>query len=183
MRPKIIFLAIILAAILVSLAFWLKKKSALNSLGSSATVPQTQVQAVSNLPTRPPEQVKPVQPVLTDQEKQAAEKAKKTADKQAVEKAIEEINKAIVDAGPTAIPTMIEKLSDSHKEVWSAAVEGLIALDDRTAIPRMMEMIEQVTDIEEKAAIKKAADVLALPSITELNEQEAARIREKIKTK
>lgn len=58
-------------------------------------------------------------------------------------------------------------LENPERKVRAAALEDVLMLDNRAAIPRLKYLATRIDDADEKEALLDAADHLALPSLTE----------------
>ena len=78
---------------------------------------------------------------------------------------LDKIKEALLDGGadPHLVEAIREQLSHPEAEVRKAAVEALMHLNDRGAIPKLKEALARVQDSREKASIMDAIDYLEIP--------------------
>jgi len=94
-------------------------------------------------------------PALLSEQQRAAE----------VEKQLDEIRGLVVDGStdPAARSLLLEKITHAEPAVRSAALQGVVALNDSNAIPRLEEAEQVVENPREKVAIMDAIAYLKLP--------------------
>jgi hypothetical protein len=120
--------------------------------------PGAAVRTVAADQSKPPvTQEPPVTQVVAttpDQDRQAA-----------IQKELDKINDALLDGGadPKLVEGVREQLLNPEPEVRKAATETVRQLDDRGAIPKLQEALQNVEDVREKAAILDAIEYLQTP--------------------
>ena len=83
----------------------------------------------------------------------------------AIEKDMDKLNEALIDGGSDQklVEAVRERLFHSDAEVRKTAVETLMHLNDRAAIPKLNEALAKVEDAREKVAILDAIEYLQTP--------------------
>ena len=75
---------------------------------------------------------------------------------------------------PNARDMLLSELQNPDKDIRSAAIDALIQLGDRSAVPRMRQLADRMQDPDEKADMLAAADFLDLPALTDFLAQQQA---------
>ena len=83
----------------------------------------------------------------------------------AIEKDMDKLNEALIDGGsdPKLVEAVRERLLHPDADVRKAAVETIMHLNDRAAIPNLNQALAQVEDPREKVAIMDAIEYLQTP--------------------
>jgi hypothetical protein len=86
-----------------------------------------------------------------------------------VEQQISDLDETINGDNPDdqKLNTVLAALENPEKKVRAAALEDVLTLDNRDAIPRLQQLAANTDSADEKQALLDAADHLALPSLTE----------------
>jgi hypothetical protein len=80
------------------------------------------------------------------------------------EAALEAIQTAAASYDAKAVPELARYLESNSPEIRAAALQGLIQLGERDAIPYLKAAAQNTTIREESVELLKAADFLALPT-------------------
>jgi hypothetical protein len=161
MRPKFIFVLLLLALLVLGAAFFLKQY-----LGNTAPPPNPEIAApasvVSNAVTVavPPPVPAPVAaaPVvtntLTDEQRQAA-----------IDAETDRLQQWSMNDDPASLSNILANLTHSEKEIRDAAIEAAKQFGSTNAIPALKAVAANTEDTEEQIALLEAANFLSLPSI------------------
>jgi hypothetical protein len=87
----------------------------------------------------------------------------------AIDGDLEKIKNALLEgaSNPASLVTVRERLLSPEASVRKAAVETIMHLNDREAIPQLKEALSRVEDTREKVAIMDAIEYLQIPDSTE----------------
>ena len=82
-----------------------------------------------------------------------------------IEKQLDEIRGLVVEGAgnPTATSLLLDKVTHAEPAVRTAALEGVLALNDSNAIPRLQEAEQILENPREKVAVMDAIAYLQLP--------------------
>jgi len=86
----------------------------------------------------------------------------------AVQEKVSKLQEWEANADAQSLKNILAELTDSDKEVRSAAIAAAVQFDSRDAIPVLKATADKTTDSAEKKALLDAAEFIALPSITEV---------------
>jgi len=170
MRPKIIT-AVLLAG-LAGLAgiFFLKHLAAPAQPTETSTVRQEIKPATSAIsPTANNAMtVNPAMPSALF----AADTNKLAAEHEAyVQAHIDKLQELQANDDAQSLQAILSELTNSDKEIRAAAVESTIQFGSRDAIPVLKDLAARTEDPDEKKELLDAAEFLALPTLTEIREQ------------
>jgi hypothetical protein len=118
------------------------------------SAPENQIAQVTNIPPVAPAANAPV----IDHETYAQSEIDKLQELQANDDA-------------QSLHAILADLTNSDKTIRAAAIEATTQFGSRDAIPVLKDLAARTPDPDEKQQLQDAADFLALPSITELREQ------------
>lgn len=83
---------------------------------------------------------------------------------------IEELQHLSSEYSPSAIPKIAVYFDSAHPEVRSEALQSMLQLGERAAVPYLLKAAENAPTPEEAAALKEAAEWLELPSSSSLKQ-------------
>jgi len=81
---------------------------------------------------------------------------------------IEELMELASTDERSSLDTILSELTNRDAEIRKAALEATVQFGSRDAIPKLMDVVGQVDEPQEKADILEAIEFLKLPSATEL---------------
>ncbi len=153
MRPKTVVLTLVVAVGLVALAAIMKSVA---NRGPAAIAPETTVEPAKQASAPSTETAKHVSTnnsAVTEEIRQAE-----------IEKQLDEIRGLIVggQGNPAATAALCEKVTNPESAVRKAALEGVIALNDSGAVPRLEEAVQALENPREKVAVMDAIAYLQL---------------------
>ncbi len=85
-----------------------------------------------------------------------------------MEAIIEELQGLSSEYSPSAIPKIAVYFDSAHPEVRSEALQSMLQLGERAAVPYLLKAAENAPTPDEAAALKEAAEWLELPSSSSL---------------
>jgi hypothetical protein len=171
MRPKFVIGLVLGAVLIVSLMLLAKQRlvkpgaAAENRSAdaSPAAVAETAPPAETALPPLPAP-VNPAPAPTTAAAMSDEDRALKIGE------AIERINAALGQHDSNAVDLIMSSLTNSEKEVRDQAVMAVKQLGDRDLIPALTNLAARTENYEDRHALQEAADFIALPTVTELEQ-------------
>ena len=165
MRFKVVLLSTLVGILVIGLAVWATRHDSTTPTQTAPSEPPPSAPAQrpsqDNLSTRK-DLLQPKRP--TPEDIQAADQQHEVQ----IQNAKTAIDQALLNRTDESLRLVLGKLEDADKEVRKAAIQALIALNDREAISALELAISRSDDAEDKAEMQKAIDFLKLPSLSEL---------------
>jgi len=105
----------------------------------------------------------------TDRERSPALAMPAIPKSRSVQEQILALNNLVIGDLPAneKLEVAVAALESRERKVRVSALEAVLELDDRAAIPRLQELAARTDDPDERQALLNAADHLALPSLSE----------------
>ena len=172
MRPKVVFVILLLAAGLLGIIALASKVLHPQSTASADNGKVLPAAAASNQPveisaSNPPPVVS-MAPVAATNAAPAAGTNDAAAHAQYVSRRIKELDALAMNNDVQSRDTILSELKNNpDKKIRAAALEAAIQFGDRSVVPPMQEIAAQTQDPDEKAAILDAIDYINLPSLAE----------------
>jgi len=166
MRPKFVFALLLLAALALVAAFFLRPhpENEKTPAGSESATPppilaSNVVTSVSAPPEPTPEMVSnPAAPAVasvpTDEQRQTA-----------IDAETDRLQQWSMNDDTASLSNILADLTNSEKEIRGAAIEAAKQFGSTNAIPALKAAAEGTGDVQEKIAYLEAADFLSLPSM------------------
>jgi len=158
MRPKIVLGLMLFALVVIGAVVLLKrpveKAAPVPAVIDSASVPATSVTA-NEVPPPAPVAALPPAPVLTPEERQAANQAE-----------IDRLMEWSRNSDAQSLSNILLDLTNSEKDVREAAIEATKQFGSTNAIPVLKAAAINSTDTSEQIELLQAANFLSLPSLT-----------------
>lgn len=156
MSPKFAFGILLPAVLIVVLAIFLKQhvKTVSPAPVTSAAPAPAPSSEVSALPATPPPAPAPAPVVaraMTPEEIQAEK---------------DHLQGWEMNNDPQSLSNILADLKSPEKDVRMAAIDATVQFDDTNAVPILRNTATNTEDLDEKVALLKAADFLALPDVT-----------------
>ncbi len=160
MRPKVVFLILLIACGIVGMAVYLSNAPRVEP---DAAAPQT---VTNPLPVKMPVAVAfiPPPPVTN-----ASSIAPNTNTAVYVQERNAELMALAMNNDAASFNTIWSELSNPDKEIRAGALAAVVQFGDRSVAPRLRDLAAKTGDAEEKVAILDAANFLELPPLTQLH--------------
>lgn len=166
MRPKVVIAILLLATGLLTVIILASKALRLQTTSSfdenkAVSVAPTHPDKTVNIPVviSPPGFSAPTVAVVTNDP---------AAHERYVRQRIRELNDLAMNNDIKSRDAILaEVATNSDKRIRAAALEAAIQFDDRSVVPPLQQIADQIQDPEEKSNILAAIDYINLPSLTE----------------
>ena len=151
----------------VALLLWFRSSNPEQPADILEDTPRTQaaIEAIS-APTEPKYTTTPI-PGSKEQMPSAS-----TEEANSVEEIISGLQEAGARSDPASFQMIVANLSSSHRDVRRAALDATIQFGSRDAIPLLSELAAKTEDAREKVEILDAAELLELPSLSEIRQKQ-----------
>jgi HEAT repeat protein len=157
MRPKFVFALILLVALVLGAALYLKQHLGNAARPSASPEIATPAPAVSNAVMNVASQstaTPTVTNTMTPEQRQAA-----------IDAETDRLQQLSMKDDPASLSAILADLTNPEKEVREAAIEAAKQFGSSNAIPTLKAVAADTTDTGEQIALIEAADFLSLPSI------------------
>lgn len=159
MRLKIVLIVLLPALLVLAAAVFLKQHSSHSKTATTTAVSTNIASVPAFVPVPAPESMPALAPqvvtnIMTPQEKQAAIDAEK-----------DRLSSWEMNSDPASLSNILTDLNSPEKEVRMAAIEAAKQFDDTNAIPALKAAVNNTDDTDEKIALLKAADFIAVPDL------------------
>ena len=157
MRPKFVFVMLLLASLVLGLALYLKPHtgqvatpSASPEIAAPAPLPVSNAM-MSVAPPTAPVSTNP----LTPEQRQAA-----------IDAETDRLQEWCMSDDPVSLSNILADLTSPEKEIRDAAIEAAKQFGSTNAIPVLKAVAANTADTEEQIALLEAASFLSLPSLS-----------------
>jgi hypothetical protein len=158
MRPKVVFILLLPALLVLAAVIFLKRHSSPAPETAITTVATNVAPTLASVPMFVPVPMPaptPAAKIMTPEERQAVIDAEK-----------DHLSEWQMNSDSQSLSNILADLSSPEKEIRMAAIEAAKQFDDTNAIPALKAAVDNTDDTEEKIALLKAADFLSLPDVT-----------------
>ncbi|HEX3855869.1 MAG TPA: HEAT repeat domain-containing protein [Verrucomicrobiae bacterium] len=176
MRPKVVFVILLMAAGVLAVAVMLSKVFRPQPAVAPAQVAVTHSHSNPSPVTFVPEpavEIAPAPITITNRETNAIARQDH---EEYVKNRSEELMDLARQDSPAAIQKIMDELKNPDKAIRGAALDALEEANDRSVVPQMQQIADQTDDSDYKQAIQDAIDFINLPSLTEVRQQRKAQI-------
>ena len=167
MRPKFVLALILLAALVLGAAFFLKQRMGSASAPSAGAefatpVPVTASNTVTSVAPRPVfiPPAPTVTNTLTPEQRQTA-----------IDAETDRLQQWSMNDDPASLSNILADLTNSEKEIREAAIEATKQFGSSDAIPTLKQVAAETSDTGEQISLLEAADFLSLPGISDSSVQ------------
>lgn len=174
MRPNVVITLILIGAIGIAVVFFLKPSHpapplAANPVSPSATVASTATPAPAVVQTSPVTNA--VAAVLAAAPRPGRLNQVTGPNAAALQKQIDRLQDLQSNDDDASLKEILASLTDTNRIIRHVAIEATIQFGGHTAVPVLRDLATRTADPAEKQELTDAADFLALPSLTEIREQ------------
>lgn len=156
MSPKFVFAILLPAVLLAVLAIFLKQHF--------NPVPSAPVASV--VPTSPPAPAPDVSPLPVTPPPVAPAPVAKAMTSEDIQAEKDRLSDWEMNNDPQSLSNILADLNSPEKDIRMAAISATVQFNDTNAVPILRNIATNTDDPDEKVALLKAADFLALPDVT-----------------